>query len=243
MIFYLLADELQKIVNSTADDYIFYSTEQNGDFGFQYMRNYSGLMAKPPKTGRNAGILKKSKQGYFDITVSHGTRYLSGVTHRMIFHDIMEHSSLDKCFDVWRGTDPRTIEGTNDEQEALVTLCLLMFEQEINWGTEDWQKNSNFAPYQRTPNRRRPRDMIMGFLRQAFDLGIDNIKYWMKIKPGTVTFNNPEGDNADYGSYPATHKRYFEELQQMDGTAALIVNDYRESFRKIANAAATNPRY
>jgi hypothetical protein len=238
-IFQTLALELLKLQN-----YTLFSSKLNGDFGFEYMKDYSGLMAKPPKSGPNAGKIKNPKQGYFDIRIITGTRYKGGVTHKNLFEDLIKNSTLEKCLNVWRGENPITLGITDDEKEVLAVLTLLMFEQEINWGSEEWQRSSNFAPLQRTPCRKRPRDMIMGFTRQAFELGIDNVKFWMKIRPGTVCFSNPNDRlQSDYGNYPAEYKRYFTELETMDGTEALTTDEFRRLFREKAKEAPNNPAY
>lgn len=240
-IYILLANELLKL-----EEYIFYTSSLNGDFGFEYMKDYSGLMAQPPKTGASAGKVKNRKQGFFDIRILTGSRYAGKVTHRDLFVDLLTYSTLDNCFEIWKGEDPRTLGRSVDEKECLVTFLLLMFEQEVNWGTEEWQRGSNFNPYQRDPTRRRPRDMLMGFVRQVFYLGLDRLdelKYWMTIKPGSVAFNNPNGDNQFFNQYPPQYKRCFDELLHTDGAMALMVGDIREQFREIARKASDNPNY
>ena len=227
-------------------DHFFYRSPLNGDFGFEYMKDYSGKMAEPPKTGRNAGKVTRPKQGLFDIRIFTGRRYAGKVTHRNLFEDILEYSSEKKCLQVWRGEDQRTIGRSDDEKESLVVMALLMFEQEANWGNEIWQRWSNFNPKPTKPKAIRPRDMLMGYVRQAFTLGLDrldDLKYWMKTKPGTASFANPNGTNRDFKDYPQDVKRFFDELSNMDGTEAIMVGEMREKFRQVANKAPNNRDY
>ena len=132
-------------------DYEFFNSSKNGSFGFEYKSDYSGLMAQPPKVGPSKGKVKRAKQGFFDIVITTGTRFKK-VTHREIFEDLLNHSDEEYCLRAWRGDDPREIGRTIDEKEALSTMILLMFEQEVNWGNEVWQRGSNFPPYQKTPD-------------------------------------------------------------------------------------------
>lgn len=60
----------------------------------------------------------------------------------------------------------------------MCTLALLMFEQELNWGNEIWQRQTNFPPRIESPYQR-PRDMIMGFLGIVFYYrDVDAILNW-----------------------------------------------------------------
>lgn len=227
------------------DDYTFYKSSLNGKFGFVYQREYSGLMAKPSKTGKNKGIIKRSKQGLFDIVIETGTRF-DKVSHRDIFADLIENSSIENCLSVWRGVDPRKIGKSLDEKEALATMALLMFEQEVNWGNNQWQKGTNFTPLVTKPDKRRPRDMIMGYVFQAFHFGVnhlDKMKYWMRIRPGSIWFTDKEESPYGYSSYPDNYKKYFTKLEHMDGSDALMVGDIRTRFREVSDNMPDNPWY
>ena len=228
------------------DDHILYSSSISGDFGFEYMADYSGLMAQPPKMGRDKGKVKRPKQGYFDIRVITGDRYQGHVTHRQILEDLLENSNESNCLQVWRGSDPRDLDVDDDELEALMVTALLMFEQEVNWGTEGWQRGSNYNPYQTDPSRRRPRDMFMGYIRMAFDHGrdrLDELKYWMRARPGTLWQKNPDEGIRFYNEYPEEYMRFFSELENIDGANALMVGEFRVLFREVANTAPNNPNY
>jgi len=236
--FQLLANELLQL-----HDYTVYTSPAHGDFGFKYMKNYSGLMAKPLKRYGKLQLVGK-KQGLFDITILTGTRYPSGVTHRMLFDDLVRNSKKDTCLEVWKGVDVRQMGLPQNETEVLLVMALLMFEQEVNWGGERlWQRYSFFSPFQTSHSRCRPRDMLMGFILQCFDLGIDNVKWWMRIKPGTAFFrsDDPLIKCANYEEYPDDYKRYFSSLGNTPDSNALMVGDYRKRFRDIANVSPDNP--
>lgn len=223
-------------------NHTFYRSPKNGRFGFDIKHNYSGLMAQPAKTGRNRGRVSRPKQGLFDIVIDVGSRYKS-VTHKELFSDLLKHSSEQKCLEAWRGVDPRVLGRNDDEKEALIALTLLMFEQEVNWGSNEWQKSSNFSPSVRRPTLRRPRDMVMGFVRQAFAVGIDKMQYWMKVAPGTVWFYDRHESPYGYQTYPGEYKRYFTELEGMNGTEAVMIGGIRDEFSELAARFPDNPHY
>lgn len=243
-IYEYLANALIKTVSDVRagnwDGRYVFLPSHNGEFGFIYREDYSGLMADNPT---------RRKQGLFDFRVLTGDRYEGGVTHRDILSDISDYTTVDNCKKIWRGISPKTITGDDDELEVLTTLALLMFEQEVNWGNEEWQKWSNFKPYVTRPHSIRPRDMLMGFVLQAEKYGIDDIKYWMLRKPGTVCFGSPDGSNHTYNDYPAEYKRFFNQLQNdpdappESKAKALMVGDIRKRFRLLADKFGDNPRY
>ena len=120
----------------------------NGGFGFRFMRDYSGKVASE---GRRGNVNRQ--QGLFDIQVVTGNK-------------------------IWKENQSEGYKVTH--RESLATMALLMFEQEINYGDGNkysWQYNrqSKFKPYTRKgmEDKRRPRDMIMGFICQGFSYGID----------------------------------------------------------------------
>lgn len=212
-----------------------------GDFGFIAQMNYCGLMAQPSRTGRNRGIVKREKQGLFDIFIETGTFFdNSGATHRNILESAVQYTSLERCIDVWRGVSPAEIATNHNEKAILTVLLLMFFEQEINWGNESWQRYTYFSPMLRTPNRIRPRDMLMGFIGQAFELGIENVAYWQYSRPSTTTFISPDRSNYGYEDYPHHYKLFFEELQNDEYARALMVGDARSAFRSIAERYQDN---
>ena len=201
-------------------------------------------MAQPSRTGRNKGIIKKEKQGLFDIFINTGSFFdVGGMSHRDILTSVMEYSCLKHCFDVWRGIEPTKVADSNEELAILVTIALAFFEQEVNWGNESWQRYTYFAPNETIPNRIRPRDMLMGYICQVFALGVNNIAYWMTSRPTTTTFKAPDGSNHNYEDYADEYKRFFTQLQNDSYAAALIVGDCRKKFRRVANMYENNPFY
>ncbi|MDB8564268.1 hypothetical protein PNU83_09085 [Turicibacter sanguinis] len=197
-------------------------------------KGYNGLMANS-KNGNTGG--RKPKLGYFDFKVHTGQRYarLYGynlVTHYNLFRDLLENSNLENCIQVYRGENPLEVGNSIDEQQALLSLALLMFEQEVNWGRFQFQKNSKFPPNLDNPAQTRPRDMIMGMLLQAFELGIENVDTWIYAGdyPKTAWFG-PEG----YSKY--NRKEYFEtKLREINAGDALVTGEYYNKFiRKVSN--------
>lgn len=232
-----LANKLLLMRNHT-----FYNSPKNGRFGFNIKHDYSGLMAQPAKTGRYKGVIRAPKQGLFDIIIITGDRYES-VTHRELLSDLLLYSTEDNCLRVWRGEDPRNIGRNQNEKEVLITLALLMFEQEVNWGRHEWQKSSVFNPLIRNPTRKRPRDMIMGYVRQAFAVGVEKIKYWRKVSPGTVCFTDKEESPFGFQTYPIKYKRHFTELEAMNGTEPVMLGDILVKYKELAAKYPNNPKY
>jgi hypothetical protein len=233
--FQLLAEKLLEYKKFT-----FYESN-SGKFGFERKLGYTGSMANPK--GKRLKSLK-NKGGLFDFVIFTGNRFNNKAGHRELFEKLVKYSSIDNCLRVWRGEDPTKISKKIKETEALVTLALMMFEQEINWGNEEWQSYSNFAPYIKTPKKQRPRDMIMGYVYQSFELGVENIKYWQKIRPNTTTFLSGKQNNRGYRDYPICYKKYFTDLgkKNYNGTEALMVGEIREKFKEEAINSPDNPK-
>ena len=250
MIYHIFAEELlnrhiEMCEIGRADvNYTYFSLPNYGKFGFNIMYNYKGLMAQPSRTGRNKGVVKREKQGLFDISIITGSFFGDkGMSHRDILTSVMEYSCLKHCIDVWRGIEPIKIAKSNEELAILVTIALAFFEQEVNWGNELWQRYTYFAPKVTMPNRIRPRDMLMGYICQVFELGIDNIAYWMTSRPTTTTFMAPDRSNYGYEDYADEYKRFFVQLQNDDYAEALMVGECRNDFRRVAAIYDNNPFY
>lgn len=244
MIFALYAEKLLPIVaNLTKEDSYDHYAPPGKRLGFRHQRDYSGKMANPKLKRFTEG---KTQLGLFDIFVVTEGRYEGkSVSHRMVFQDLKSHSSEEACLSVWRGEDPLAVGQTQDEKEALTVMSLLMFEQEVNWGSEVFQKWTHFSPKVTKPCKIRPRDMMMGFIRQALALpSLDDIKYWQIISgDATPTFRDPDRQYSDFKSYPPEYKRFFTELDAMGGTEAVMVGERRAAFRQVAESSALNPRY
>lgn len=214
---------------------------ENGDTYFLEYKGYDGYMAK--KGGRTGGF--KPKLGYYDFKFHAGDRYqrlygFSLVTHYNLFRDLLQNSNLHNCIRVWKGINPLDLDVELDEKQALLSLAVLMFEQEVNWGNLPFQKNSHFPPNLSNPKKSRPRDMIMGMLLQAFELGIDNVLYWRINDYGykTTTIFGSEGFQESYPRYDYFVNR----LIELDGTEALLTGKYYSKFvNKISNKRV-NPR-
>ena len=174
-------------------------------------KGYNGKMAIPSPLNPRANdkykrsymedYNKRRNLGYFDFVVDTSDRYYDGnnrcpVTHKRLFRDLIRLQIQEKCELIWRGESPFDISNDEEEQQALLTLALLMFEQEINWGNNSFQKFTHFSPEMNC----RPRDMIMGMLNQAFTFGVDGVFYW-------------SGDTANFGGsyddYDKTRKEQF----------------------------------
>ncbi len=250
MIYHVFAEELLNrhidYINDGVEngEYIFCSLPQYGNFGFSVMFNYNGLMAQPSRTGRNKGIVKREKQGLFDIQINTGTFFGDGgMSHRDILSSVVEYSTLEHCVDIWRGANPKDIAENDEELAVLATIALAFFEQEVNWGNEAWQRYTYFSPKVTMPQRIRPRDMLMGYICQVFALGIENVAYWMTSRPTTTTFISPNKDNYGYEDYPYEYKRFFTQLENDEFANALIVGQCRNDFRQIAQSVQNNPYY
>jgi hypothetical protein len=233
------------------DEFVWFRSPENGVFGFRFMRDYSGKVASE----NNGGINRQ--QGLFDIQVRTGNKAWKEnqsenykASHKDCFQALVDCCSEQQCLEVWRGKDPCEIGESWEQKEVLATMALLMFEQEINYvdGKKNpWQyaRQSNFKPYVRKPERRRPRDMIMGFVRQCFSLGgnrLDELRYWMRKKPGTVWFFDSKESPWGYSSYPADSKNFFTELERMEGGLPVLSGDVLDLFHEVANEAPDNPK-
>lgn len=213
-------------------------------FGLIY-RGYDGLMAKP-RIGQS--YVDRNKEGYFDIFICTGDRYLDRdnykqVTHYNLFNDLLENSSLNNCYRLWQGEFPTHITNDVEEQKALSALALLMFEQELNWGDECWQRHSNFPSSTQYPFSR-PRDMIMGFINIAFHLdSLDDYPYWnYKLVNGIITPTTPTFGRG-YRNLEEKYFQFFNELTEDDSAEPLMIGQYLNRFRVTANNAPNNPHY
>jgi len=230
------------------DEFVWFQSPMNGGFGFRFMRNYSGKVASE----NNGGINRQ--QGLFDIQVMTGVKTWKEnqsdnykASHRDCIQALTDCCSEEQCLEVWRGVHPCDVGDSWGQREALATMALLMFEQEINYvdGKKNpWQyaRQSNFKPYVREPGRRRPRDMIMGFVRQGFEVGVDEIKYPIRSKPGTWNFSDREESPWGYSSYPTELKNMFTELEQLDGGFPVLSGEIFDMYHEVSKGAPDNPK-
>lgn len=177
-------DLLYVVRNRQFGDSFYFLREQN--FVFEYRRDYSGKMAMNLKM-KHVNLIRE-KQGYFDVRGIMNGRIM---THEQILRDLYRFSNLNQCFLVFQGFIPET--DNREEKDALLSLAMAMFEQEINFGKENFQQYSHFSPtIDEVPNYRRPRDLLMGYVWYMFIQGsvrwLNDYLYENKlIFPGTNT--------------------------------------------------------
>lgn len=243
--------------------YTIYNSEKYGTFSLEY-RSYSGLVAYKAlmkikskiEVGTPAKKLRREwgkgdfwigKHGLFDFYLDTGERYKSlynggDATHYNLFTDLKNHTSFADCKKVWRGEDFCSGEKNKDKFEALMTLFLLMFEQEVNYGELDFQQFTNFS----ISEGFRPRDMIMGFLNMMFNgkADFDTYPFWTE-KDG-VKFSTHFGfdkEKEGYSNLEERYKRYFEEYRNnYPEVKSLFSNEeIKKSFVNAANETGQNP--
>lgn len=112
----------------------------------------------------------------------------------------------------------------------------MMFEQEINWGDEDFQAKSRFSISQDA----KPRDMLMGFTNIVFTNGnVKSIPNWIKNKNGYRTTPNFGGN---YDDYDITLKNtYFQPYRNPAG--GLMQGEIKNLFLRTASLFLNNPLY
>lgn len=200
----------------------------NVNMGFIYQRNYKGKMAT------NKVVKEEPKRGLFDFRVKVGNR--ENKTHYDIFNDLLRNKNLtlSQCEEVWKGSSTlQTIAKDGWEWFALQELSLMMFEQEVNWGEEDFQADSRFS----FSTQAKPRDMLMGFTKMVLMNGNANsIPHWRKEggKKTTPDFGGP------YKIYEITLKNtYFDPYRNVNG--ALMQGAMKGLFLRVGNLFMNNP--
>lgn len=217
---------------------------QKNWFGLVY-RGYNGIMSKPRKGN---AFVDRSKEGFFDVYICTGIRYLErnnykAVTHFNVFEDLLENSSLHNCYRIWRGENPTIITKNLEEQQALSALTLLMFEQELNWGNESWQRKTNFPPLV-GDKYQRPRDMIMGFLKIVFHYKkVDAIPYWIYKNINGKSIKATPTFGQGYKNLENKYKCFFEELQTDSTAIPLMVGELLQMFKEKVKHVPNNIFY
>ena len=220
------ADQLLEVVNNEEGNNFFDFLNYEG-YVFEYRRGYSGLMARiNPKYKKYA----KPKQGLFDIRgVMNGQK----LTHHQLFSDLLKYSNLKQCGMIWRGEIP---EFANDkERHALITLAMLMFEQEINFGNESFQRKSWFSPNVEKSTFKRPRDLLMGYIWYMFEnKNVDCLR----------EFENIRGLLLPPAPHSVIKRDFFDQLINTENANALMTNNYSNyhMFCEIASNANDNPQ-
>ncbi|MGG6362226.1 hypothetical protein ACQ5SI_23845 [Peribacillus frigoritolerans] len=157
-----LASELLTLIESNQKKFI-WNKFDNKEIGFVY-RGYNGLMARVDEKYIKT---TKSKQGYYDIFALTGP--WDKLTHDTLLNLIYENCTLKNCERIWRGESPTNLDLKPKSKAILYALTLLMFEQEVNFGKQEWQRWSQFNPDTEKPYWRRPRDLFMGYINMVFD--------------------------------------------------------------------------
>ncbi|YCA46019.1 hypothetical protein M1E11_23830 (plasmid) [Bacillus sp. JZ8] len=216
-----LAQGLLKIASGNEKEFIW--IEENGlRFGIEHKKEYSGLMAEiKPEYLKIA----KDKQGYFDVLGITGK--WEKITHDTLLEQLLSYTTIEECKAIWRGNIPNNL--TQTKKHILITLAILMFEQEINFGNEIWQRYSHFSPNIKNPCFRRPRDLLMGYIDMVFCLGKVTSINNFKNKRGHLL---PPPKNSDL------EKRFFTSLQNDKTAEALMTGEILENFK---SCIATKP--
>ncbi|PJO40999.1 hypothetical protein [Lysinibacillus xylanilyticus] len=213
-------DLLEVVKNPECGDIFLFLGEQG--YTFTYRREYQGLMAKiNPKFKKYS----KKKQGYFDIL---GNMNNVKLTHQQLFEMLLSETSYEECEQVWRGEMP---EATGDKRHALLCLAMLMFEQEINFGNEIFQRKSHYSPDVNNPNYVRPRDLLMGYVRYMFEQGDTECLKKFQV----YGLLHPPKDEL-------IKREYFEVLENDQLASALMGRDnIVGAFKQVASQAPDNP--
>jgi hypothetical protein len=231
-IFDFLGQELLKVVllSTLQDNYIY---NLNGvSLGFVYQRNYQGLMASKINEMR-------PKRGLFDFKI-HFSQLLN-TTHYQVFNEIINQSKIDNCKKIWDGRNfPDSITSDYNEQLVLHKLMLMMFEQEVNWGDEQFQAFSAFSP----SKGGEPRDMLMGFIDMMYNGGqivsVDNIPDWKTNWSGKKMTPIFGGKNK-YAEYPKNLKdTHFEPYRGKAAVGGMMVGGMRSLFLRTSNLFLVN---
>ncbi|MFE4430512.1 hypothetical protein ACFRH9_26395 [Peribacillus butanolivorans] len=118
-------------------------------------------------------------------------------------------------------------------------LSWLLFEQELNYGSLEFQQFSNF----RRENGFRPRDMIMGFINMMFNdfETFASYPYWNEDRIGRKT--TPTFGSGGYRNLEEQYKQYFESFHGcLDEYPSLFCNQVqRELYNNLANLTGNNP--
>jgi len=204
---------------------VIHRSEKYGDFSIEY-KSYNGLVAfnAAKKHDKSESRWKKQylSHGIFDFYLDAKQRYKElydgEVTHYNVFQDLYEHVTYDQCLGVYNGEEIIHENIDSDQSDALMVLSWLFFEQELNYGSLDFQQYSNF----KKENDFRPRDMIMGFLSMMYankEL-FDSYPHWTESKG---TKKTPQFGTGGYSSLDVSYKRFFESLKgNLDSNPSLF---------------------
>ena len=83
----------------------------------------------------------------------------------------------------------------------------------------------------------------MGYILQAYDLGVENVAYWQKSRPTTTTFISPNGTNHGFEDYPQIYKNYFTDLLNDEDAEALMCKENVKIIKDFVKDIEDNPYY
>ncbi|UXH44426.1 hypothetical protein N5C46_22885 [Rossellomorea vietnamensis] len=194
-----------------------------------------------------------AKQSLFDFYVSTGNRYhnLYGgdATHYNLILDLLEHSNYINCLRIWRGDDIIDLIEDDDERDALTTLSLLMFEQEVNYGRYEFQQNTNFFKDESKKKYYRSRDMLMGFINMAFSdtKRFNDYPHWEKANNQKAYPHFGKGEKLGFKNLNDSYLVYFTEFNKekkyKDVKSLMEVNNYLFEFRSFVRNSGQNPHF
>jgi hypothetical protein len=140
--------------------------EPSKELKLELQLGYSGLMAKGAYKGwKRPKHFERRKVGCFDFKIFRidGNELLP-LVHTRVIDDAGQVLTKRIVEEVFSGKDPQCL----GLSEGLCTVAqevqLAMLEQEINWGDEQFQSWTYFAP----SKGKRPRDYISAYLRRSF---------------------------------------------------------------------------
>lgn len=218
-----LARELLIISDTPQKNYIWFE-EDGFRFGLQHKKDYSGKMAKiKPQFIRTA----KDKQGFFDILGI--TDKWRNITHDELLTELLSTTTYEECKSIWRGYFPQDI--SKDKKHILAVLAILMFEQEINFGPEIWQRLSHYYPPITNPRHIRPRDLLMGYINMVFYYNDVNSVTPYKSFDGLL-MPPPRGS--------IVKQQFFDTLQDDEIAEALMIDPILTEFRTCIFTKETN---
>jgi hypothetical protein len=194
-----------------------------------------------------------AKQSLFDFYVSTGNRYFNSyggdATHFNLIQDLLRYSNYINCLRIWRGDDILDLIEDDDEREALTTLSLLMFEQEVNYGKYEFQQHTNFIKDEPMKKNYRSRDMLMGFINMAFsdtDL-YNNYPHWNRENNQKSYPHFGKGENLGFKNLNDCYLEYFTEFNKVEKykevKSLMELNDYLAEFKGFVRKSGQNPHF
>ncbi|MEW5570400.1 hypothetical protein [Rossellomorea marisflavi] len=220
-------DLAQGLLDTVKNAQQIYTWHHNNNlkYGFVHRKDYSGIMAY---INPNYINLARKYQGFFDFMAITGE--WKSITHITLIDELLKQVTLRDCEAIWRGYIPNNVPLNNSP--ILWTLAILMFEQEVNFGNEEWQRFSYFGPNLNNPKYKRPRDLLMGYINMAYTQG--SVQCLEKFK-------NNKGQLIYPKAAPLVLEQYFKVLENDLHAEALMVEPIVYSFRRFLTSQPLNP--